>query len=166
VGEPEPIEVLSREGRRPWPRAVVAGGLGVLLVVGLLVVVVDGGVRSREDRALDGCASGLQEAFAQAVAPLDAMASYVRPVLENGPTPDLRRGMYGLVSEAAEGSESRLTEVARKCREIDVWWVHPALRARRDACLRGLDERTAFLRRVARDGHEAFRGERPTFPAC
>lgn len=166
MGVPEPVEVLSREGRGPWPRAVLVAALGVLLVVGLLVVVVDRGLRSREDRALDECASGMQEAFVRAAAPLDAMASYVRPVLENGPTPGLRRGMYALVSEAAEGSDLRLAQVTRACREIDVSWAHPALRARRDACLRGLDERTAFLRQVARDGHAAFSAERPPFPAC
>ena len=166
MGEPEAVEVLSREGRGPWPRAVVAAGLGVVLVVALLVLAVDQGLRIREERALDACATGLQEAFARATAPLDAMTTYVRPVLENGPTPDLRRGMYALVSEAAAGSGSGLTEVARDCRAIEVSWAHPALRARRDACLRGLDQRAAFLRRVVRDGHEAFRAERPTSPAC
>ena len=166
MGELEPVEVLSREGRGPWPRALVAAVLGALLVVGLLVVVVDRGVRGREERALDECASRLQEAFARAAAPLDAMASYVRPVLENGPTSGLRRGMYALVSDAAAGSEHRLTEEGRACREIDVSWAHPALRARRDACLRALDERAAFLRQVEWDGHEAFTGQRPASPAC
>lgn len=166
MGESEPAEVLSLEGRAPWPRAVVAVVIGAVLAAGLLVAVVDRGIRSREEHALDDCAARAQEAFVQASAPLDAMASYVRPVLENGPTPSLRRGMYALVGEAAAGSDSRLAAAARECRAIDVSWTHPALRARRDACLRGLDARAAFLRGVARDGHQAFSGERPTSPGC
>ena len=159
-------EVLSREVRRPWRRGVVATCLGALLVVGFAGLAVDHGMRGREERALDACATRARETFAGSAAPVDAMASYVRPVLENGPTARLRRGMYALVSEAAAGGDARLTEAARECRRIDVWWAHPALRARRSACLRALDEGAAFLREVARDGHEAFRGDRPRPPDC
>ena len=165
VPELEP-EVLSRDGRRPWRRGVVAACLGALLVVGLPALVVDHGIRGREERALDACATTARETFAGSTAPMDAMASHVRPVLENGPTARLRRGMYALVSDAAAGADARLTEVAGECRRIDVWWAHPALRARRDACLRALDEGAAFLREVARHGHEAFRGDRPRPPDC
>ena len=159
-------EVLSRDGRRPWRRGVVAAWLGARLVGGLPALMVDHGIRGREDRALDTCATSARETFAGSTAPMDAMASHVRPVLENGPTARLRRSMYALVSEEAAGADARLTEVARECRRIDVWWVHPALRARREACLRALDEGAAFLREVARHGREAFRGERPGPPDC
>ena len=165
VPELEP-EVLSRDGRRPWRRGVVAACLGGLLIVGLPALVVDHSIRGREDRALDACATRAREKFTWSTGPMDAMANYVRPALENGPTARLRRGMYALVSDAAAGADARLSEVARECRRIDVWWAHPALRARRDACLRALDEGAAFLREVARHGHEAFRGDRPRPPDC
>ena len=144
----------------------MAGCLGALLVVGLLALVADHRIRGREDRALDACSSRTGEAFARAAAPVDAMASYVRPVLENGPTPRLRRGMYALVSDAAGGSEAHLARVARECWAIEVLWAHPAARARQEACVRAIDERAAFLRAVARRGHEAFRGARPRSPDC
>jgi hypothetical protein len=165
VPELEP-EVLSRDGRTPWRRGVVAACLGALLVVGLPALVVDHSIRGREDRALDACATRARETFTVSSAPMDAMASYVRPALLNGPTARLRRGMYALVSEQAAGADVRLTEVARGCRRIDVWWAHAALRTRREACLRALDEGVAFLREVARNGREAFRGHRPQPPDC
>lgn len=159
-------EVLSRDGRKPWRRGVVAACLGALLVLGLPALVVDHGIRGREERALDVCATKAREGFAASTRRMDAMSGYVRPVLENGPTARLRRGLYALVSEVAAGADARLIEVARGCSRIHVWWAHQALQARREACVRALDEGAAFLRAVARDGHEAFRGDRPRPPDC
>jgi hypothetical protein len=157
MGNPEPVDVLHREGRGPLPRRVVVGVISVLLVAGLVVFLVDRDVRGREERALAACADEARTEVARAYAPVVSAFGYVRPVLDNGPRGQLRRGMYTMVSDAASGADQRLAAVRRQCRDIDVLWAHPDLRDRRDACLAGLDEHAAFLRSVARHGHAVSR---------
>jgi hypothetical protein len=157
VADAEASEVLEREaGWRP-SRRLVAAVAALVLGIGLVTWAVDHTVRDREQRAVAACAADAGTAVTEAYAPVLAMTQYVRPVLDSGPSGRLRRNMYSMVSRTAAGVDTRLGPARNTCRDLDVLWTHPAIRARRDACVRALDERAAFLRAVRRDGHEAFR---------
>ena len=156
MADAEASEVLEREaGWRP-SRRLVAAVCALVLGTGVVTWSVDRTVRGREQRAVAACAADAGTAVTEAYAPVLAMTQYVRPVLDSGPSGRLRRNMYALVSRTAARVDTRLGPARESCRDVEVLWAHSAIRARRDACVRQLDERAAFLRAVRRDGHEAF----------
>lgn len=153
------------EGGRPVRRRLLAVVL-VVLVAATAALVVDGRVRDREARGLDACALHARLAVKEADDPLYAMTAYVRPVLGHGASAWLRHSMYALVSSVAAGAGGQLAPARRRCRDVDVFWLHRSLRDRREACVGALDAQAAFLRAVARDGHAVLHGSPTSVDDC
>lgn len=144
-------EILD-ERREPLPRRVLVVATALVLLAAIAGWLVDRRVAGREERALAACEEAADRAVDRAFAPVRSSLEYVRPVLSGAPPGRLRRGMYAIVSEAALGAQGRLDGVRADCAAVDVVWVHPALRERRDDCVRRLDGHGALLRAIAADG--------------
>lgn len=153
------------EGGRPVRRRLLATVL-VVLVATASLLVVDQRVRDGEARALDACATHARLAVKEADDPLYAMTAYVRPVVGRGASAWLRHSMFALVSSVAAGAGGQLAPARRRCADVDVWWLHRALRDRREACVGALDAQAAFLRAVARDGHAVLHGSPSSVDDC
>jgi hypothetical protein len=126
--------------------------LTALMLLGLALYVGDQRARRSEERALDACTVRARTAVHRAYDPIAATWTYVRPVLDNGGRPALRRGMYGLLSRAAAGQCDAVADARDACAGAPVLPVHTALRDRRERCVRALDEHEAFLASAAQDG--------------
>ncbi|MFN8193421.1 MAG: hypothetical protein U0R80_03965 [Nocardioidaceae bacterium] len=141
----------SRRWPRPSPRVVAAVAV-VALLLGMGAVAADRHLRAGEQQAVDRCASAARAAADDAWSRVSAMVTYVRPVLDSGGSAELRSSMYALVSSSATGSAASLDDARARCHAVRVLPLHTRLGARRDACLRGLADTTAFLDRLALDG--------------
>jgi hypothetical protein len=126
--------------------------LVAVFAVAVAALVVEGRVRDRDERAVAGCADEVTTAVALAGRRIDAMYSYVRPALDNGPSPALREGLYLLIAKSARGADHELVSARRTCSDVRVLPLHDALEARRDRCVEVLDAQRARLQDVAWNG--------------
>src|SRR3712207_5441168 len=144
-----PDELLVQDSRgsfRPTRRWLVAGAL--VLALAAVGVVVDREVRAAEAAAVGRCADRTLEEVDFSQRRMRSMIAYVRPVLENRLPPGLQEQLYGMVADAASGSDTGLREVRADCEAIDVLPLHGELRRQRAACLRLLDRAADLLRAV------------------
>jgi hypothetical protein len=153
VEQAETLAVGSGRHHRWRPgRLLVIVLAALLLVVGSAAYVVDRDRRGREGRALEACQASVVTAHERAIAPVLAMAQYVRPVLDSTSSDRLRADMLAMISATAERSDRRLAAARRECLAVEVWWFHEPTRTRRLACIRAAQASQRYLRDVADDG--------------
>lgn len=130
--------------------------LAAVLVVAVVALLVDQGVRRDERAAVARCAQAAGSAVDHAHGKVTLMANYVRPALGGSPPPELRSALYGSVSDAAKEAVGAVRAAAATCGNTPVLAIHEDLRERKDACDESLAEVGAYLAAVTRDGRAAF----------
>lgn len=161
------VEVLeqSRERWQPggWGQFVIAAMI-IALVIG---VVADRRARQTETAALNECSAALEASLASALAPVRAMANYVRPT-RDGSEPPLSLELDALVSDEAAAALPRLANAELACDSVQVWTHHRSLADRKQACMDRVARAQRYLEEISRDGATYFRSSEnlQALPPC
>jgi hypothetical protein len=139
---------LSRRGRR---RALV-----LVAVVALSAGGADWQVRRQEAAGVDRCARAALSAVEVAEGRVSIVTRYVAPALASAQAADLRRGLLGMVSDAARPSTPRIRRARDLCEAVRVLPTHAKARRIRSDCLRLLDGELSYLTEVAADGERTY----------
>ncbi|MGZ5401105.1 MAG: hypothetical protein ACXWDM_13940 [Nocardioides sp.] len=150
-------EVLDA-GPLPRSRRRVAAVLALLLVLVVGAAVLDRSLRSHGSEQVAACRQQGASEIAAVSGRLTARTALVRPTVFAMPDGELRQQLLGLVSEAVAGADDRLRAAGARCEEVELLWHHGDLARRRDDCVAALEEMTAWVREVSRDGAHAFGG--------
>ncbi|MGL5827163.1 MAG: hypothetical protein ACRCYU_20455 [Nocardioides sp.] len=156
---PELLAQEPRTTRSSRARLVVASVAAALVVVGVLV---DREARDQETAALDECSAHIATATARAMAPVLAMAGYVR-VTRDGSGGRLTRDLDAMIGQRAAKAGDTFAGAGAgagadaTCHRVTVGWWHSAATDRKARCLERLAEAREHLAEIGRDGGAVFR---------
>jgi hypothetical protein len=143
----------------PPPARRRPGLIAVVLVVSVALAGAgwwsDHRERAREFDTLLACVRGFEQAAGSASARVSMMSNYIQPALNSG-TPELSRGLYALVEQAAAAGLPRL-EVARAgCSRVHGRPWHSGFTTAKSHVMVYLNARILALSATAADGRENF----------
>lgn len=130
--------------------------MALAVTVGIAGALVDRDARSREARDVAGCVTAATDAVSTVVGRLTVVVRYVGPALAGSASGPLRESLLDMISAAAAPSAGPLRRARDRCAATDVLPFHTGLRRTRDDCLLLLEQETAYLRAVARDGTRVY----------
>ena len=125
------------------------------LAVAAAVPWLDHRQRSRELAALTSCVVDGQSAVNYADASLRGMAQYISAGLGSSDSAEVRRSMFGLLSQAASAGVPGLDGALRSCAAVHVEADHHAVVDAKAAYLRWLGAKDAFYRAITQDARVA-----------
>jgi hypothetical protein len=152
LGAPDQVEGGPRRApvNRWVVRTVVA--LVVIAVAAALVLPwLDRRQRSQELAALTGCVATGQSAVDYANASLRGMTQYISAGLGSAIDTDVRRSMFGLLSQAASAGVPALDAAVRSCTSVSVKPSHHQVVDAKAAYVRWLAAKDAFFRAIVKD---------------
>jgi hypothetical protein len=140
------------------------------MVLVVLVAVCAGGadweLRRQETARVDRCAGAAVSAVEVAEGRVSIVTRYVAPALASAQAADLRRGLLGMVSDAARPSTPRIRRARDLCKAVRVLPTHAEARRIRSDCLRLLDAELSYLTEVAADGERTYEANESTPGRC
>jgi hypothetical protein len=149
---------LSRRGRR--------GAIVLVVLVAVCAGGADWQVRRQETAGVDRCAGAAVSAVEVAEGRVSIVTRYVAPALASAQAADLRRGLLGMVSDAARPSTPRIRRARDLCEAVRVLPTHAEARRIRSDCLRLLDAELSYLTEVAADGERTYEANESTAGRC
>lgn len=155
-GAPDMVEGgSSRPPVNRWLVRAVVALVVVALAVALLVPWLDRRQRTRELAALTSCVASGQSAVDYADASLRGMAQYISAGLGSSDSAEVRRSMFGLLSQAASAGVPGLDAAVRSCGQVHVKSDHREVIAAKVAYVRWLGAKDAFYNAIAKDARVA-----------
>lgn len=149
------VEVLDHSRVRWRPGRLTQVGIAAMFIALVVGVVVDRRAEANERAALDQCSTALEASVVSALAPVRAMANYVRPT-RDGSGPPLSLELDAMVSDEATAVLPRLADAAAVCESVQIWPHHRSSAARKQECLDRLARADDYLAEISRDGATYF----------
>jgi hypothetical protein len=155
VSDTELLDIGTVRRTAP-PRWIWSVLLAAALVVAGVALLVDRGLREREDRAIAACADEVSAAVDLAGRRVQATYEYVRASFGAVSAPSHSEGLYLLIARSARHFGSELSTARGTCASIPVLPLHGDLRDRRDRCVHVLDAQRARLMDVSVNGERVL----------
>jgi hypothetical protein len=155
-GAPDLVEGgSSRAPLNRWVLRALAALVVIAVAVALAVPWLDRRERSQELTALTSCVANGQEAVNYADASLRGMSQYISAGLGSSDSAQVRRSMFGLLSQAASAGVPGLDAAVRSCNRVQVKSGHREVVEARTAYLRWLAAKDAFYQAIVKDARVA-----------
>ncbi len=152
-------DTVEGGSRRPplnrWLVRAVAAGVVIAVAVALIVPWLDRRQRSHELAALTSCVKTGQSAVDYADASLRGMSQYISAGLGSSDSAEVRRSMFGLLSQAANAGAPGLDAAVRSCTAVHVKADHHPVVAAKAAYVRWLGAKDVFYQAIAKDARVA-----------